>query len=167
MLEMLKVGDKAPAFELEDQHGNRVSLGDFAGRKLLVYFFPRASTPGCTKLSCAVSDSLGPLKDAGVWVVGISPDPPEAQLQFDKQYNLGFPLLSDPQHMTASAYGAWGEKPMAGNPLVGLVRSIVGKKKMGIIRSAILIDEQGKLLAVAYNVSPADTVPLVWHTLNV
>ncbi len=71
----------------------------------------------------------------------LSPDPPEAQLQFDKQYNLRFPLLSDPQHRTASTYGAWGEKPLAGNQITGLVRSILGKKKMGILRSAFLIDE--------------------------
>lgn len=150
----LKVGDKAPAFALVDQHGAKVALEDFAGRKLLIYFYPKANTPGCTKQSCAVSESLEELKQAGVQAVGISPDDLAAQLKFDKKYDLGFPLLADTEHAVAEAYGVWGEK------------SMYGKKYMGIVRSAFLVDEKGKLLAVAYKVSPADTVPMVWKALK-
>jgi thioredoxin-dependent peroxiredoxin len=150
----LKIGDKAPLFKLADQNGKLVSLKDFAGRKLLVYFYPKASTPGCTTQSCAVSESLASLKGAGVEAVGISPDDSAAQLKFDKKYNLGFPLLADTEHKVSEAYGVWGEK------------SMYGKKYMGIIRSAFLIDERGKLLAVAYKVSPAETVPIAWKALE-
>lgn len=151
---VLKVGDKAPVFVLADQHGKQVSLKDFAGQKLLVYFYPKADTPGCTTQSCAVSESLAALKEAGVLAVGISPDDSAAQLKFDKKFSLGFPLLADTAHKVAEAYGVWGEK------------SMYGKKYMGIIRSAFLIDEKGLLLAVAYKVSPAETVPLVWDALK-
>lgn len=150
----LKVGEKAPAFALADQHGKQVTLKDFAGQKLLVYFYPKANTPGCTTQSCAVSESLEALKASGVEAVGISPDDSAAQLKFDKKFNLGFSLLADTGHTVAEAYGVWGEK------------SMYGKKYMGIIRSAFLVDEQGKLLALAYKVSPADTVPLVWAALG-
>lgn len=150
----LKVGDKAPSFSLVDQHGDMVSLEDFAGSKVLVYFYPKANTPGCTKQSCAVSDSLADLKDAGVQAVGISPDDSAAQLKFDKKYDLGFPLLADTDHAVAEAFGAWGEK------------SMYGKKYMGIVRSAFLVDEEGLLLSVAYKVTPANTVPMVWKALK-
>jgi thioredoxin-dependent peroxiredoxin len=151
----LKVGDKAPAIVLEDQHGKQVSWKDFAGQKVLVYFYPKADTPGCTTQSCAVSESLAALKEAGVKAVGVSPDGPAAQRKFDEKYKLGFPLLADTEHAVAEAYGVWGEK------------SMYGKKYMGIIRSAFLIDEKGILLAVAYKVSPAETVPFVWQALGV
>ncbi len=151
---LLHVGDQAPSFSLQDQHGNLVDLKDFSGEKLLVYFYPKANTPGCTKQSCAVSDSLEDLKKVGVQAVGISPDDSAAQLKFDEKFNLGFPLLADKEHAVAEAYGVWGEK------------SMYGKKYMGIVRSAFLVDEKGKLLAVAYKVSPADTVPMVWKALK-
>jgi len=154
MGKQLVVGDRAPAFVLADQHGQQVSLKDYAGKKLLVYFYPKANTPGCTTQSCAVSDSLAALQKAGVAAVGISPDDSAAQLKFDKKYNLGFPLLADTENKVAVSYGVWGEK------------SMYGKKYMGVIRSAFLIDEKGKLLAVAYKVSPADTVPFVWKALE-
>jgi len=150
----LKVGDKAPAFTLADQNGKKVSLKDFAGQKLLIYFYPKANTPGCTKQSCAVSESLEELKKSGVQAVGISPDDSDAQLKFDKKFNLGFPLLADTEHAVAEAFGVWGEK------------SMYGKKYMGIVRSAFLVDEKGMLLAVAYKVSPVDTVPFVWKALK-
>ena len=150
----LKVGDKAPVFSLDDQNGKKVSLKDFAGQKLLIYFYPKANTPGCTTQSCAVSESLEELKKSGVQAVGISPDDSAAQLKFDKKFNLGFPLLADTDHAVAEAYGVWGEK------------SMYGKKYMGIVRSAFLVDEKGKLMAVAYKVSPADTVPFVWKALE-
>lgn len=146
-------GDKAPAFALADQDGTNVALADFTGRRLLVYFYPKADTPGCTTQACAVRDALADLRARGVAVVGISPDAPKAQKTFDGKFTLGFPLLSDPDHVVAEAYGAWGEK------------SMYGKKYMGIIRSAFLVDENGFILGAWPKVSPADTVPLAMAAL--
>ena len=150
----LKAGDKAPAFTLKDQEGNAVKLSDFRGRKLLVYFYPKADTPGCTKQACSVRDERQELKEVGVVAVGISPDEPEVQKKFDKKYGLGFPLLSDPDHTVAQAYGVWGEKKM------------YGRTSMGIIRSSFLIDEQGEVIQAWYEVSPADTVPKAQKALE-
>ncbi len=144
---MLRSGDPAPAFSLLDQDGTTVNLTDFAGRKLLVYFYPKADTPGCTTQSCAVRDARADLASLGVDVVGISPDQPDAQSRFDQKFGLGFPLLSDPDHAVADAYGAWGEK------------SSYGKKYQGIIRSSFLIAEDGRVEQAWYKVSPKDTVP--------
>ena len=143
----LKIGDKAPDFTLKDQTGTDISLSDFKGKKLLLYFYPKADTPGCTKQACSIRDSRDSLGNQGMAAVGISPDKPEKQEKFDTKYSLGFPLLSDPDHETAEAYGAWGEK------------SMYGKKYMGIIRSSFLIDEKGKIAGVWYKVKPLDTVP--------
>ena len=139
----LKVGDKAPAFSLLDQSGTKAKLSDYKGRKVLVYFYPKADTPGCTAQACGLRDVLGDIGDAAV--LGISPDPPTRQAKFDQKYGLGFPLLADEDHAVAEAYGVWGEKKN------------YGKTYMGIIRSAFLIDEQGKLAEVWYKISPADT----------
>jgi len=146
-MEKLNVGDKAPAFSLADQDGNPTSLADFRGRRLLLYFYPKADTPGCTKQACSVRDAMEDLSDAGVTAVGISPDKPDKQKKFDDKYELGFPLLADPDHKVAQAYGAWGEK------------SMYGKTYEGIIRSSFLIDEKGDILHVAYKVKPLETVP--------
>ncbi len=143
----LKIGDTAPAFELPEQDMKMVKLSDFSGKKVLVYFYPKADTPGCTKQACSVRDSAEPLKNAGVAALGISPDKPDDQKKFDEKYKLGFQLLSDPDHKMADAYGVWGE------------RTILGVKSIGIIRSSFLIDEQGKIIGAWYNVSPSDTVP--------
>ena len=143
----LKVGDQAPAFTLKDQDGQTVSLADFRSRKLLLYFYPKADTPGCTAQACSVRDAMEPLATSGVVAVGISPDEPDRQKKFDQKYDLGFPLLSDPTHEVAQAYGAWGEK------------SMYGKTYHGITRSSFLIDETGRILQVAYKVKPQDTVP--------
>lgn len=143
----LKVGDRAPAFTLKDQDGHEVSLADFRARKLLLYFYPKADTPGCTAQACGVRDAMGELAEAGAVAVGISPDPPPQQKKFDHKYDLGFPLLSDPDHRVAQAYGAWGEK------------SMYGKTYEGIIRSSFLIDEMGRILQASYKVKPQDTVP--------
>lgn len=143
----LKKGSKAPAFELSDQNGKKIKLSDYKGKKILIYFYPKAMTPGCTVQSCSVSESKKDFSKLGVKVLGISPDLPDKQKKFDEKHNLGFPLLSDPEHKTAEAYGAWGEK------------SMYGKKFMGIIRSSFLIDESGKIINAWHKVKPADTVP--------
>ena len=143
----LKQGDKAPDFKLLDQNSNKVSLADFKGSKVLIYFYPRANTPGCTKQSCQVSESLEELESAGIKAIGISPDTPDKQESFDTKYNLGFPLLCDTELKAAKAYDVYGEKVS------------FGQKKMGIIRSSFLIDEKGKIINSWYKVSPLDTVP--------
>jgi peroxiredoxin Q/BCP len=143
MAEQLKVGDKAPAFTLVDQSGDKVKLADFKGRKVLIYFYPKADTPGCTTQACGLRDVLGDIGDTAV--LGVSPDPPAKQAKFDQKYGLGFPLLADEDHSVAEAYAVWDEK------------SMYGRKYMGIVRSAFLIDEQGKLADVWYKISPKDT----------
>jgi thioredoxin-dependent peroxiredoxin len=147
MEETLSVGAKAPAFALKDQDGRTVSLADFKGRKLLLYFYPKADTPGCTTQSCAVRDARQDMKKLAVEVIGVSPDEPEAQKKFDVKYGLGFPLLADTDHAVAEAYGVWGDK------------SMYGKTYKGIIRSSFLVDESGKIARAWYKVKPEDTVP--------
>jgi peroxiredoxin Q/BCP len=143
----LSPGDPAPAFVLPDQEGRTVDLEEFRGRKLLVYFYPKALTSGCTAQSCAVRDANEDLAGLGVDVVGISPDPPSLQARFDAKHSLGFPLLSDPDHAVAEAYGTWGEK------------SMYGRTYLGIIRSAFLIDARGRIQEAWYRVKPKETVP--------
>jgi peroxiredoxin Q/BCP len=142
----LAAGDAAPRFSLRDQNGRRVASGDFAGRKLLVYFYPEADTPGCTEQACAARDARAELARRKVAVVGISPDAVAAQKQFDEKFSLGFPLLSDANHRVAEAYGAWGEKVFFGRTIVG------------IIRSAFLIGGDGRILAAWYRVPPGRTI---------
>jgi thioredoxin-dependent peroxiredoxin len=143
----LKSHDPAPDFQLLDQHDHPVKLADFRGQRLLVYFYPKADTPGCTRQACSIRDAREELQDLGLKVVGISPDQPAKQQKFDDKYGLSFPLLADPDHKIAEAYGAWGEK------------NLYGKKSMGIIRSSFLIDGQGKIVQAWYGVKPEDTVP--------
>ena len=143
MATVLQVGDPAPDFELLDQSSAPVSLSSLRGRKVLVYFYPKADTPGCTAQACGLRDVLG---DVGETVVlGVSPDAPAKQAKFDQKYSLGFPLLSDADHAVAEAYGVWAEK------------SMYGRKYMGILRSSFLVDEDGNLSQVWYKISPADT----------
>ncbi len=139
----LAAGDKAPAFTLLDQHGEKVALSKLKGRKVLVFFYPKADTPGCTTQACAMRDVADQVGDA--IILGISPDLPEKQAKFDTKHGLGYPLLSDPEHTVAEAYGVWGEK------------KLYGKAYMGIIRSAFLIDEKGKIAQAFYKISPKDT----------
>lgn len=143
----LNVGDKAPAFSLLGQDGKKVSLADFKGKNLLLYFYPKADTPGCTKQGCSIRDASSELKKLGMAAVGISPDEPTKQKKFDDKYGLGFSLLSDLDHKVAKAYGAWGNK------------SMYGKTYEGIIRSSFVIDGKGKIVQASYKVKPLDTVP--------
>jgi thioredoxin-dependent peroxiredoxin len=136
-------GDRAPAFTLLDQNGTKVKLSDFKGRKVLVYFYPKADTPGCTTQSCALRDIAGDIGDTAI--IGISPDPPDKQKKFDDKYGLGFPLLADTEHTVADKYGAWGEKVN------------YGRRYMGIIRSAFLVDEKGRVEQAWPKISPKDT----------
>ena len=139
----LTAGDRAPAFTLKDQSGTPVKLAAFKGRKVLVYFYPKADTQGCTTQSCGLRDIAGEVGDAVI--LGISPDAPEKLAKFDSKYTLGFPLLSDPDHAVAEAWDTWGEK------------SLYGRKYMGVIRSAFLVDEKGRIEQAWYKISPKDT----------
>ena len=150
----LKTGDQAPDFALPDQHGVTHRLRDYAGRTVLIYFYPRASTPGCTTQSCAVRDARADWAARGVAALGISPDDTADQRRFDESYGLGFPLLADTDHAVAEAYGVWGEKTM------------YGRTSMGIIRSAFLIDGAGRVAKAWYRIAPKDTVPSVDEALN-
>jgi peroxiredoxin Q/BCP len=150
----LEVGARAPAFTLTDQDGKKVKLSDYKGKRVVVYFYPKADTPGCTTQSCSLRDALPDLKKLKCVVLGISPDTPARQKKFDDRYDLGFPLLADENHATAEKWGTWGEK------------TLYGKKFIGIIRSAFVVDEQGKVAAAFYKVSPKDTVPKVKGALT-
>ena len=136
-------GDKAPAFTLLDQDGSKVKLTDYKGRKVLVFFYPKADTPGCTTQACGLRDVADEIGDTAI--LGISPDAPAKQKKFDDKHGLGYPLLSDEDHAVAEKYGAWGEK------------SMYGRKYMGIIRSAFLVDEKGRIAHAWPKVSPKDT----------
>ena len=143
----LKVGESAPTFSLPDQEGVQHSLEEYAGRKLLIYFYPKADTPGCTRQSCAVRDAKGELAGLEMDVVGVSPDAATAQKKFDDKFALAFPLLCDTENAMAEAYGVWVEKKN------------YGRTYMGINRSSFLVDETGKLQGVWYGVKPEETVP--------
>ncbi|MFQ4147378.1 thioredoxin-dependent thiol peroxidase [Arthrobacter sp. LAPM80] len=140
MTERLVPGDQAPAFTLPNAEGGTTSLADFAGRKVVVYFYPAAMTPGCTKQACDFRDNLASLGSAGYAVVGISPDPVAKLEKFAARDGLSFPLLSDGDHAVAEAYAAWGEKKN------------YGKTYEGLIRSTIVVDEDGKVAVPQYNV---------------
>ena len=150
----LHSGDKAPQFELPDQNNNMIKLSDYEGQKLLVYFYPKADTPGCTRQACSVRDARPDLTKLGVAALGISPDKSEKQKKFDDKHSLGFPLLSDPDHTVANAWGVWGEK------------SLYGKKYEGIIRSLFLVDESGMILKALYKISPNNTIPEAMKALS-
>lgn len=139
---MLVPGKKAPKIELLDQNGKLFSLEKLGKKKVLVYFYPKADTPGCTAQSCGLRDIAGDIGRTAI--VGISPDKPEKQKKFDDKYELGFPLLSDVDHKVAMAFDVWKEK------------SMYGKKYMGIERSAFVIQD-GVVLEAWYKISPADT----------
>ena len=139
----LKPGDKAPDFTLLDQNGEGASLSAFAGRKVLVYFYPKADTPGCTAQACGLRDIADQIGDTVI--LGISPDKSPKLKKFDDKYDLGFTLLSDVDHDVAERYGVWAEKKN------------YGKTYMGVVRSAFLIDEHGALEQAWPKISPKDT----------
>ena len=136
----LEAGAKAPTFTLPDQDEKKVSLKDFAGSPVVVYFYPADDTPGCTKEACQFNDNLRAFSRAGAKVVGISPDGAAKHTKFRAKYKLKFPLLSDPAHSVMEAYGAWGEKTM------------YGRKTVGTIRSTFLVDAKGTVARAWYNV---------------
>jgi thioredoxin-dependent peroxiredoxin len=136
----LEVGDTAPAFTLEDQDGASISLGDFAGRNTIVYFYPAASTPGCTTEACDFRDNINSLKAAGYQVLGVSRDNLDDLKKFQKEQGLNFPLLSDPNLTAHNAYGAYGEK------------SLYGKTVTGTLRSTFVVGPDGKVVLPLYNV---------------
>lgn len=151
----LAVGDNAPAFSLPDADGKIVDLGDYKGRKVIVYFYPAASTPGCTKQACDFRDSLAQLNEAGIDVIGISPDKPEKLAKFRHNESLSFPLLSDPDKSVLTAWGAFGEK------------SMYGKIVQGVIRSTFLVDETGRVAVAQYNVKATGHVAKLRRDLSV
>jgi peroxiredoxin Q/BCP len=136
----LETGNTAPPFILPDQDGKKVSLSDFAGKKVILYFYPAASTPGCTKQACDFRDNLGSLEKSGYVVLGVSKDSLAKLKKFEDAESLTFPLLGDPELTVHKAYGTYGEK------------SMYGKTVLGVIRSTFVIDERGKIELALYNV---------------
>jgi peroxiredoxin Q/BCP len=155
MTERLSPGDQAPGFTLPDADGKPVSLADYRGRKVIVYFYPAAGTPGCTKQACDFRDNLGSLGGAGLDVLGISPDKPAKLARFRDDQGLTFPLLSDPDRTVLEAYSAYGEKTM------------YGRKVQGVIRSTFVVDEDGKIEQALYNVKAAGHVASLRKRLSV
>jgi peroxiredoxin Q/BCP len=151
----LEPGAVAPSFTLVDADEKPVSLSDFAGKQVIVYFYPAASTPGCTTQACDFRDQLQELQKSGYAVVGISPDKPAKLAKFRDNQNLTFPLLSDPEHATLEAYGAWGEKTM------------YGKKRVGVIRSTVVVGADGKVEVAQYNVKATGHVAKLMRDLGV
>jgi peroxiredoxin Q/BCP len=145
---MVKAGSAAPDFTLTSDDGKKVSLSSFRGKRVVIYFYPKADTPGCVKQACAVRDTYANIDAKGAVVIGISPDGPEDLVRFRQKYGLPFILLSDPDHKVAEAYGAWGEKES------------YGKKTVGLIRSHFAVDEQGKLIEFELQVKPETTADL-------
>jgi peroxiredoxin Q/BCP len=144
---MLSPGDPAPTFELPADDGSTVRLADLHGSRVVVYFYPKDDTPGCTRQACALRDAQADFDAVGATVFGVSPDSPASHAQFRDKYALGFRLLADEDHAMAEAYGAWGEK------------TNYGKTSKGIIRSAFVIDADGTIVQALYNVKPEATAP--------
>jgi peroxiredoxin Q/BCP len=151
---MLAPADTAPAFELLDQDGETVKLSDFTGQTVVLYFYPKADTPGCTAQACGIRDRSGEYEEAGAVVLGVSPDEPAKLKKFADKYTLPFTLLSDPEHELADAYGVWAEK------------SIYGRKYWGNLRSTFIIDGDGKIAHVFPKVSPKTHDDVVLEALS-
>ena len=137
---MLKVGDAAPAFTAPSDSGQNLSLRDLRGKKVILYFYPKDNTPGCTKEACDFRDAMDRLQSKGVAVLGVSPDSVASHQKFKTKYSLPFPLIVDEDHRIAEAYGVWREK------------SLYGRKFMGIVRSTFVIDDEGKIAEVRQKV---------------
>ncbi|MER5636384.1 thioredoxin-dependent thiol peroxidase [Kitasatospora sp. NPDC002227] len=155
MSERLQTGDTAPAFTLPDADGKPVSLADHLGRKVIVYFYPAALTPGCTKQACDFTDNLEVFAGAGYDVIGISPDQPEKLGKFREKEDLKVTLVSDPDHAVMDAYAAWGEKMN------------YGRTYQGVIRSTVIVDEQGKVEHALYNVKATGHVAKLLRDLKI
>ena len=147
-MSQLKPGDPAPDFALPDQDGNPVSLAGLRGKRVILYFYPKDDTPGCTAQACGFRDEYTDIDSSGAVVLGVSPQGAESHVKFRDKYGLPFPLLSDEDHAVAEAYGVWGE------------RSMYGKKYMGIVRSHFVIGPDGCLEDAQVGVSPQDSVDL-------
>jgi len=150
---MLEPGDPAPDFTLPDQHGNPVTLSELRGRTVVLYFYPKADTPGCTTQACGVRDHHADYERGGAVVLGVSPDPVARIARFDEKYGLGFPLLADTDHAVAEAYGVWVEK------------SMYGRKYMGNERTTFVIGPDGKIKEIFRSVRPAEHDELVLGAL--
>jgi peroxiredoxin Q/BCP len=148
------VGEQAPDFTLADQHGEPVKLSDLRGQTVILYFYPKADTPGCTTQACGVRDHLPDYERAGAVVLGVSPDPVAPIAKFDEKYGLGFPLLSDEDHSVADAYGVWVEKQR------------YGRTYMGNERSTFVIGPDGEIRQVLRSVKPAEHDELVLESLQ-
>jgi peroxiredoxin Q/BCP len=155
MTEKLEAGTAAPAFTLTDQDGTSVSLADYAGQKVILYFYPEAMTPGCEKQACDFRDNLNSLKSAGYTVVGVSRDAPSKLATFRDRDGLNFELLSDPDRAVHEAYGVWGEK------------SMYGKTVVGVIRSTFVLDEKGVITLPLYNVKATGHVAALRKKLGI
>ncbi|MGF1428861.1 thioredoxin-dependent thiol peroxidase [Kitasatospora sp. LaBMicrA B282] len=155
MTQRLQAGDTAPAFSLPDADGNQVSLADHLGRKVIVYFYPAALTPGCTTQACDFTDNLEAFSGAGYDVIGISPDAPEKLGKFRETEDLKVTLVSDADKSVLEAYGAYGEK------------TLYGKTVVGVIRSTVVVDEQGKVERALYNVKATGHVAKLLRDLKV
>ena len=139
---MLKSGDDAPNFTLSDQDGRPVSLSDFSGQTLVLFFYPKDDTPGCTKEACNIRDHYDAIKDTGAAAIGVSADDATSHTKFRAKFGLPYPLLSDPTHTMIERWGAWGEKKKSGKPY------------MGILRSTVIVDRQGIVMTVFPRVAP-------------
>lgn len=155
MTTRLEAGDAAPDFTLTAADGSTVSLADYRGQNVILYFYPKADTPGCTTQACDFRDSLASLQGAGYQVLGVSPDPVSALTKFTESQDLTFPLLSDEDHAAAEAYGAWGEKKN------------YGKVSEGLIRSTVVLDQDGKVQLAQYNVKATGHVARLREKLGV
>jgi len=150
----VSVGDMAPDFELVNQDGNTVHLSDYRGKKVILFAYPKAGTPGCTTQACGFRDQFPQVQSQNAVVLGISPDAPKDQLGWKQQENLPYDLLSDPEHGTLEAWGGWGEK------------TSFGKTYTGVIRSHWVIDEEGRVMDAQIGVSPKDSVERAVKTIG-
>ena len=153
-MSFLKVGDPAPDFSAETDDGTTLTLASLRGKKVILYFYPKDDTPGCTTQACGLRDSYPLIEEKNGVVLGVSPDSAKSHLKFRLKFNLPFTLLADTEHVVAEAYGVWQEK------------SMYGKKYMGIVRSQFIIDEAGTLVDVQYDIKPAASAEVAVQVLG-